>query len=200
MMKTTNNIVPGQGVPSPLPEKVAGHIGLKQLFLGFLKIGLLGFGGLAPVAHHVIVEDRAWLTEQEYASLLGLGQILPGGNIINLAVIMGDRFQGIWGSLTALAALMAMPLVILMALALLYERFAGLAVVRTAIGGSAAVAAGLVIGTAAKILWKLRLSWIGLLFAALAFAAVGLLQLSLVPVIVVLAPLSVGVAYTRRRS
>jgi chromate transporter len=95
---------------------------------------------------------------------------------------------------------MAMPLVILMALALLYERFAGLAVVRTAIGGSAAVAAGLVIGTAAKILWKLRLSWIGLLFAALAFAAVGLLQLSLVPVIVVLAPLSVGVAYTRRRS
>jgi chromate transporter len=61
-MKTTNNIVPGQGVPSPLPENVAGRIGLKQLFLGFLKIGLLGFGGLAPVAHHVIVEDRAWLT------------------------------------------------------------------------------------------------------------------------------------------
>ncbi len=198
-MKTTNNIVPGQGVPAPLPENVAGRISLKQLFWGFLKIGLLGFGGLAPVAHHVIVEDRAWLTEQEYASLLGLGQILPGGNIINLAVIMGDRFQGIWGSLTALAALMAMPLVILMALALLYERFAGLAVVRTAIGGSAAVAAGLVIGTAGKILWKLRLSWVGLLFAAVAFAAVGLLQLSLVPVLVVLAPLSVGVAYTRRR-
>jgi chromate transporter len=178
---------------------MAGHIRLKQLFLGFLKIGLLGFGGLAPVAHHVIVEDRAWVTEQEYASLLGLGQILPGGNIINLAVIMGDRFQGIRGSLTALAALMAMPLAILMALALLYERFAGLAVVRTAIGGSAAVAAGLVIGTAAKILWKLRLSWIALLFAAMAFAAVGLLQLSLVPVIVVLAPLSVGIAYWMRR-
>jgi chromate transporter len=198
-MKTTGNVVPGQGAPAPLPEEIAGHISLKQLFFGFLKIGLLGFGGLAPVAHHVIVEDRVWLTEQEYASLLGLGQILPGGNIINLAVIMGDRFQGIRGSLTALAALMAMPLAILMALALLYERFAGLAAVRTAIGGSAAVAAGLVIGTAAKILWKLRLSWIALLFAATAFAAVGLLQLSLVPVIVVLAPLSVGIAYWMRR-
>ena len=198
-MKTTDNAVPGQGTPAPLPEKMAGHISLSQLFFGFLKIGLLGFGGLAPVAHHVIVEDRAWLTEQEYASLLGLGQILPGGNIINLAVIMGDRFQSIRGSLTALAALMAMPLAILMALALLYERFAGLAMVRTAIGGSAAVAAGLVIGTAAKILWKLRLSWIALLFAAMAFAAVGLLQLSLVPVIVVLAPLSVGIAYLMRR-
>jgi chromate transporter len=198
-MKITGNIVPGQGAPAPFPEKMAGHIHLKQLFLGFLKIGLLGFGGLAPVAHHVIVEDRAWVTEQEYASLLGLGQVLPGGNIINLAVIMGDRFQGIRGSLTALAALMAMPLAILMALALLYERFAGLAMVRTAIGGSAAVAAGLVIGTAAKILWKLRLSWIALLFAAMAFAAVGLLQLSLVPVIVVLAPLSVGIAYMMRR-
>jgi chromate transporter len=178
---------------------VAGHIGLKQLFFGFLKIGLQGFGGLAPVAHHVIVEDRAWLTEQEYASLLGIGQILPGGNIINLAVIMGDRFQGIRGSLTALAGLMAMPLVILIALALLYERFAGLAVVRSAIGGSAAVAAGLVIGTAAKIIRKLRLSWMALMFAALAFTAVGLLQLSLVPVFVVLAPASVGAAYLRRR-
>jgi chromate transporter len=198
-MNTTDNIVPGQGDPTPLALKMAGHISLKELFLGFLKIGLLGFGGLAPVAHHVIVEDRAWLTEQEYASLLGLGQVLPGGNIINLAVIMGDRFHGVWGSLTALAALMAMPLVILMALALLYERFAGLAIVRSAIAGSAAVAAGLVIGTAAKILWKLRLSWIALVFAALAFTAVGLLQLSLVPVIVVLAPLSVGTAYMRRR-
>lgn len=198
-MKTNDNIASDCAVSFPLPENLSRDISLRQLFGGFLKIGLMGFGGLAPVAHHVIVEDRVWLTEEEYASLLSLGQIIPGGNVLNLAVILGDRKQGIRGAVTALTALMAMPLIILMGLALLYERFAGLAIVRSAIGGSAAVAAGLVIGTAAKILWKLKLSWLALTFAALAFVAVGLLQLSLVPVIVVLAPVSVGVAYLRRR-
>lgn len=198
-MKTNDNIASDCAVSFPLPENLSRDISLRQLFGGFLKIGLMGFGGLAPVAHHVIVEDRVWLTEEEYASLLSLGQIIPGGNVLNLAVILGDRKQGIRGAVTALTALMAMPLIILMGLALLYERFAGLAIVRSAIGGSAAVAAGLVIGTAAKILWKLKLSWLALTFAASAFVAVGLLQLSLVPVIVVLAPVSVGVAYLRRR-
>ena len=186
------------GVPVALSRNPA-DITLQQLFWGFLKIGLLGFGGLAPVAHHVIVEDRAWLSEEEYASLLGLGQMLPGGNIINLAVIMGDRFQGVWGSLTTVTALMAMPLVILMGLALLYERFAAFAAVQTAINGSAAVAAGLVIGTAGKIIWKLRLPRVALLFSGLAFAGVGLLQLSLIPVVLVLAPLSIGASFLRRR-
>jgi len=93
-----------------------------------------------------------------------------------------------------------MPLVILIGLALLYEKFSGLVAVRSAIAGSAAVAAGLVIGTAAKIIRKLRLSWVALMFTGLAFAAVGLLKLSLVPVFAILAPLSVAAAYVGRRT
>jgi chromate transporter len=49
-----------------------------ELFLGFLKIGLLGFGGVAPWARHVIIEERRWLTDKEFAEILGVGQILPG--------------------------------------------------------------------------------------------------------------------------
>src|ERR1700742_1414752 len=75
----------------------------QELFLGFLKIGLLGFGGIAPWARHVIVEEKRWVTDKEFAAILGIGQILPGPNTMNAAVMLGDRFQGIPGVLLCLA-------------------------------------------------------------------------------------------------
>lgn len=186
--------------PSATASKADRQVSLRELSLGFLKIGLLGFGGVAPVARHVIVEDRAWLTEQEYASILGIAQIVPGANTVNTAVIIGDRFQGAPGALVATAALMVLPLLILLGSALLYQRFAGLPQVQAAIGGSAAAAAGLVIGTAIKMARRLTMSNVALLFGVLAFVSVGVLHLPLIAVVLVLAPLSVGAAFARRES
>ena len=59
-------------------------------------MGLLGFGGVLPWARRVLVEERAWLSEREFAELLGMCQILPGPNVVNLAVILGARWQGRW--------------------------------------------------------------------------------------------------------
>src|ERR1700733_2185086 len=123
----------------------------RELFLGFLKIGLLGFGGIAPWARHVIVEERRWVTDKEFAAILGIGQILPGPNTMNAAVMLGDRFQGIPGVLLCLAGQMAMPLVIVTSLAVTYEHFSAIPEVRAALIGAAAGAAGLVLGTALKM-------------------------------------------------
>ena len=200
MMAKTDEAVSMMGDASAVSRRLPGEISVRELFLGFLKIGLMGFGGCAAVARHVIVEDRAWLTEQEYASLLALGQVIPGGNLINLTVMLGDRYQGVWGAVAALAGFTAMPLLIMVSLALLVERFSGLAAMKSVIVGTATVAAGLTLGTAFKILWKLRLSWVALLFSATAFVAVGMLQFSLILVVVVLAPISIAVAFRYRRS
>jgi chromate transporter len=170
------------------------------LFLGFLKIGLLGFGGIAAWARRIIVEERAWLSERDYASVIGIGQILPGPNTINAAVMIGDRFQGKLGSVIALTALMAMPLAILMSLALVYDRFAALPSMQAAIAGTASAAAGLVIGTALKMARKLKPTRMALLFGLQSFVAVGLLQLPLILVVIVLAPISVAAAFRRRRA
>src|ERR1700755_2742534 len=64
----------------------SGEVSKAELFFGFLKIGMLGFGGIAPWARHVIVEERRWLTEKEFAAILGVGQILPGPNTMNASV------------------------------------------------------------------------------------------------------------------
>lgn len=149
------------------------------LFLAFLKIGLCGFGGVATWARRVIVEERAWLNEQDYAELLGIASILPGANTVNIAVLLGDRYCGISGSLCALSGLLLMPIAILFAIAALYERFSVEADVKHAVAGAAAATAGLVIGTGLKMMRNLKPDLLALVSGAAIFVVVGLFQASL---------------------
>jgi chromate transporter len=171
-----------------------------DLFLGFLKIGLIGFGGIAPWARHVIIEERRWLTEKEFAAILGIGQILPGPNTMNAAVIIGDRFQGVFGVLLCLAGQMAMPLVIVTSLAVAYEHFSAVPEVKAALAGAAASASGLVMGTALKMARKIRLTPLALLVASIGFVSIGLLAWPLVPVVLMLVPLGIIAAAVERRA
>lgn len=186
-------------VPKP-PPPPGPAVSRKELFLGFLKIGLLGFGGVATWARHVIVEERAWLSEREYASVIGIGQVLPGANTVNAAVLIGDRFQGVSGAVAAVTGLLAMPLLILIALATVYERFASLPDVQAGMAGAAAAAAGMVIGTALKMSWRLRPTRLAVLVGAAAFAAVAVLHIQLVHVVLILGPLGIAAAYWEGRS
>lgn len=169
------------------------------LFFAFAKIGLLGFGGVAPWARHVIVTEKRWIEERDYVSLLGVGQVLPGPNTINLAIFIGDRFQGATGAAIALFALLCVPITVLIGIALIYDLVVGLPAVDAAIAAGAAAAAGLVIGTALKMAIRLRLDAIPILIGLAAFAAVGLLHMPMIYAILALAPVSIGIAWWRRR-
>ncbi|MDP8922767.1 MAG: chromate transporter [Chloroflexota bacterium] len=170
------------------------------LYATFFKIGISGFGGVGPWARRVIVEEREWLDDREYADVLALCQVLPGPNVGNVAVTIGDRFHGALGSALALGGLMSGPVAIVLVLAILYDRFGSLPVVDGAIGGVAAAAAGLVIGTALKIIGKLKPTADAIMIGLLAFVAVGLLRWPLLPVVLTLAPLSIAAAWRRRRA
>jgi|SRR5450631_19714 chromate transporter len=188
------------GGQQKLEEVLSRTVSKRELFFGFLKIGLLGFGGVAPWARHVIIEERRWLTEKEFAEILGIGQILPGPNTMNAAVMIGDRFQGVSGVLLCLLGQMAMPLVIVTSLAVVYERFAAVAEVKAAVTGAAAGAAGLVMGTALKMARNIKLTPLALLVGSIAFVAIGVLAWPLVAVVSVLVPLSVAAAALERRA
>jgi chromate transporter len=188
--------------PTPENQTEGGRrsVSKRELFFGFLKIGLLGFGGIAPWARHVIIEERRWLTEKEFAAILGVGQILPGPNTMNASVMIGDRFQGVPGVLLCLLGQMAMPLVIITSLAVVYQRFADVPEVKAALAGAAAGAAGLVMGTALKMAQKIKLTPLALVIGILALAAIGILSWPLVPVVAVLVPLGVVAAALERRA
>jgi chromate transporter len=172
-----------------------------ELFLTFNRLALQGFGGVLAVAQVELVERRRWLSKEEFVELLSISQVLPGPNIVNLCLAFGDRHFGARGALAALAGLITVPLVIVLALTLLYARFSQLPMVAGALRGMGAVAAGLILSTALKLAGPLRRNPMGWpLCAALAGAAcagIALLRLPLVWVIFGLGLLAVGLAWRR---
>jgi chromate transporter len=171
------------------------------LFRVFNRMAMQGFGGVLPVAQRELVERERWMTREDFLETLALAQVLPGPNIINLALMFGDRHFGGRGAAAALAGLMTLPLVIVLLLAALYSQFAQIAMVAGALRGMGVVAAGLVIGTALKLLPALRSNALGLPLALSGSAAtivmVGLLRWPLVWVVLGLGGLSVLLAWRR---
>jgi chromate transporter len=167
----------------------------RGLFLGFLIVGLQGFGGVLPFARRMLVEQRGWLDDREFNEVLSLSQFLPGPNIVNASIIVGNRFRGPLGSLAATLGLMLMPFVIVLALAALYARFADLATVRGATNGVSAAATGLIIATGLKMARPLKsIPW-HIVMCGLTFIAIALLRLPLLWVLAVFAPISIAIAW-----
>ena len=132
-----------------------------DLFFTFNRLALQGFGGVLAVAQRELVERKGWLTRQEFVEMLALSQVLPGPNVVNLGLMFGDRFFGLRGAIAAVGGMLVVPLVIVMALTLAYAEFSRLAVVAGALRGMGAVAAGLVMSTAFKLIATLGTNRLG---------------------------------------
>ena len=191
--------------PSPLPPAAPRHgpASLRELFLAFTCLAMQGFGGVLPVTQRELVERRHWLTKEEFVEMLAVSQVLPGPNVVNLTLMFGDRVFGVRGAFTALAGMLLAPLAVVLALAALYSHYEQLPAVSGALRGMGAVAAGLIIATALKLLGSLRTSPLGrpvaLGVAALMFVAAGWLRWPLVALLAGLGGVSIGAAWYRLR-
>lgn len=153
-------------------------------------MGTSGFGGVLPWARRVLVERRAWMTPADFNELLSIGQMLPGPNIVNLAVFFGVRCHGVIGGLLALTGLILMPLVIVFGLILLYDAFGELTLVQNAFRGISPAAAGLIVAMAIQMAQSGFDRWSAAIIAALVFVGMTVLQLPLAWVIFSAVPLS----------
>ncbi len=179
----------GGGGNSPAP------VTCRQLFLGFSSVGISGFGGVLPFARRMLVEERCWLTAEEFNSLLGLCQFLPGPNVANLSIAVGSRYQGIRGAIAAVSGLFGGPLLIVLLLGLLYDHYGQLPQVQGLLRGVAAVGCGLLFGTAWRMALALKLKRLFLPFTLAVFVAVALLRWPMPVVMVGLLAVSATVAY-----
>ncbi|WP_119154135.1 chromate transporter [Caldimonas tepidiphila] len=146
-----------------------------ELFRVFNRLSLQGFGGVLPIAQRELVERERWLTRDEFVELLSVGQVLPGPNVVNLSLMIGDRYFGLRGAFAALAGMLVVPLAIVLVLAALFGRLSELPQVAGALRGMGAVAAGLVLATAFKLAGALRRSPLGAPLAAVLAVATALL-------------------------
>jgi len=170
-----------------------------QLFLVFSGLALRGFGGVMPWAQRVLVEERGWMSRERFVEVLAFAQVLPGPNICNLAIMVGDRWFGWRGALAALAGLLAAPAVLVLTAAVLVGQVADEPATRRVLAGMGAAAGGMLLATALKLAGAHRGRWGWLGFGVLAFAAVGLLRWPLALVLALLAPIGVAAAWIVQR-
>ncbi|MBX9899903.1 MAG: chromate transporter [Burkholderiaceae bacterium] len=160
---------------------------LTDLFFSFTILALQGFGGVLAIVQRELVEKKRWLTSEEFVEEWAVAQIMPGPNVVNLSMMVGNRFFGLRGALVALAGMLTFPLIILLCLALIYSHFADNLMVAGALRGMSSVTAGMIIATGLRLLVTLKHHPLGprvcLMLSALCFCAVALFRLPLVLVL-----------------
>lgn len=174
---------------------------LTDLFVSFTLLALQGFGGVLAVVQRELVENKRWMTREEFIEEWAVAQIMPGPNVINLSITIGARYFGWRGALASLAGLLTAPLLVVLALALIYAQYAGNAQVAGALRGMGAVAAGLITATGLKLLPALQKNVMGVaLCTALgiaAFVAIAWLRLPLAWVLLGLGAIGCVAAYRK---
>ncbi|MSO99763.1 MAG: chromate transporter [Acetobacteraceae bacterium] len=150
-------------------QKIADPVSLAALFAAFLQVSLFGFGGGLAWARYIVVEQRRWTSEEDFADIMSFCQFMPGPNMIGIAVCTGARLRGTAGTIAAMSGFLLVPGAIGFSLGMLYLRYTHIAVFRDILGGVSAAAAGLLIATGIRMLLPHRGRPIALFVAALTF-------------------------------
>ena len=176
------------------------RIGLAAIFGAFFWLGVTSFGGnTAAWLYHQIVQRRGWIKDTEFLSDVALGRIMPGSSGVNLTVQVGQRLHGSAGAAAALVGLLSGPLVIVVALAAAYTRIGRSPAVHAVMDGIAAAAIGLTFATGLKLLpsGSTRVGPLAITLATV--LCVGILRWPMLPVVLCLAPVSIGLALAQPR-
>jgi chromate transporter len=183
--------------PAPAPQQVQPT--LAELFIAFATISLSGFGGVLAWSRRMMVDERKWLTPEQFNETYALCAFLPGGNILNFSVIFGLRIRGAPGSIVAVVGLMGPPLLLVLFVGAIYAHYGDVPALRRMLTGVASAASGLMMATVAKMARPLFRtgSITAPLIALITFISIGLIHWPLPLVLAVIVPVSIGVAWVR---
>jgi chromate transporter len=172
-----------------------------ELFIAFSLISLFGFGGVLYWSRRMMVDERKWMTAEEFNEAYALCNFLPGPNIVNFSVVFGRQVRGTLGALAALLGLLGPPFLLVTLLSLIYAHYGDIAALQRVLAGVAAAAAGLTISTGLKMAGPLLRERPGFAHAvaSAAFLTVGVLRWPIYWVLGVLIPCSIAVAWWMRR-
>jgi len=169
-------------------------ISLAEIFWVFLYIGATSFGGglVAYLREHLVARQR-WLDEDQFLASLEIGETVPGLISTNVSVIVGSRLGGARGAIVAVAGIILPGAIAVFVLGLLYAHFRSNPEVAAGLSGVGAAAVGLILAVTLQIGYRELKPGRDLAVLAGAFLLVGVGHISLVPVLVVLAPIAIWI-------
>jgi chromate transporter len=181
---------------TPIPSQPRS---LADLFWSFTILAIQGFGGVVAIVQRELVDKKRWMTREEFVEEWAVAQVMPGPNVVNLAMIIGNRFFGLAGALSALAGMLCFPLLLLLLVVLLYGQIAQHPGVAGALRGMSAVAAGMIIASGLRLLPVLKTHPLGTLvstsIAGTSFFAIAIFRVPLAFVLLPLGSLSMFLVY-----
>jgi chromate transporter len=189
-----------EGAVSTASERAVAEVSLGALFLAFLRLGCTSFGGgTAGWVYREMVQRRRWIDEQSFLAEMALGQSLPGANGVKMAVLVGRRLKGGAGAFAAPLAMLAGPFVIILAVGAVYGRLGDHRSVHAVLDGVAAAVVGLSLATGINAIAKGSPEPSSIAIAAATVLCVGVFGWPMLPVMLALAPVSIGLAFSRSR-
>ena len=151
---------------------------LGDLFFSFTRLALQGFGGVLAFMERALVEQKQWMTREEFVQEWAVARTMPGPPAMNLSIMVGAKYFGWRGSVVAAAGMLAAPSVTIVLLGILYAQFGDQPQVTQALRAMGAVAAGFIMATGIKLLTALKKNPLGIrVCATLAFTCFTILVL-----------------------
>ncbi|HUO77873.1 MAG TPA: chromate transporter [Thermodesulfovibrionales bacterium] len=160
---------------------------VKNILKVFLKIGTFAFGGVYSMLaffERELVQNRKWLSQEEFAESVVMGQLTPGAPIINTGIFIGYRLKRLKGALATVAGQVLPSFVIVLILSYLYIRYKEIALLKAVLKGVGAAVVALIASVVYSMSGKLLKEYKGILIAIVAFLCLAVFKLNPIGLIV----------------
>ncbi len=130
-----------------------------QLFIAFFKIGLFTFGGgyaMIAVIERELIEQKKWLTQDEFLDVVAIAESTPGPIAINSATFIGYKVAGVLGSLFATLGVVLPSFIIIFAISFVFDKFIQIKWVAYAFKGIQACVAFIILNAGIKMFVKIK--------------------------------------------
>lgn len=172
----------------------AQRVSLVALFVEFLLIGAVSFGGgIVAYEKILLTEKKKWLSQDEFMAALAISQTMPGLNSVNLAILAGDKLRGTLGAFVAMLGLILPGSLFVMIAGYAYTEGQDHPIVNLLLAGIAACATGLLAAITYKLGADLFKQLRPLLIIVTTFILMSVLHLSLIWVLLIMVPVALAI-------
>ncbi len=164
------------------------RVSFRRIFLVFLKIGAFAFGGVYSMLsffERELVIRRKWLTHEEFAESVVIGQLTPGAPIVNTGIFIGYTLNRMKGALATTIGQVLPSFVFVLIIAYMYIQYREMTLFRAVLKGIGPAVVGLIASVIYNMSRTVLKGYMSILFSVVAFLCLAVLKANPIGVIII---------------